>query len=84
MRVQAPGFKSEVVDTTGAGDSFLGGMLHRIAQSGKTLEELSEEELYDALLFANATAALTVQRLGAIPALPSLEEVEALVETAKN
>ena len=58
------------VDPTAAGDSFIGGFCYSIC-CGKSAEE--------ALRFANHTAAITVSRMGAIPSLPTLEEVDALL-----
>lgn len=62
-----PGFPVHPVDSVAAGDSFNGALAVGIV-SGKTLEE--------AVKFANAVGALTVTKEGAIPSLPSLEEVE--------
>lgn len=69
------GFVSQVVDTTGAGDAFWGGFLHKIANSNKAPEELSLEELAQYVRFANAVASLCVEGSGAIPSMPSLELV---------
>lgn len=66
-----PAFKVDVVDTTGAGDAFNGGLAVAIAE-GRPLDE--------ALRFANATAALAVTRLGTAPAMPQREEVEAFLK----
>lgn len=73
------GFKSDVADTNGAGDSFWGTMLYQIADSKKRPEELSLDELKDMVRFANAAAALTCRKHGAIPALPSKEDVVAFL-----
>lgn len=75
-----PGFKSRVADTNGAGDSFWAAMLYQIAASGKKAEDLSLDELADMARFANAAAALTVRKHGAIPALPTKQEVEAFLQ----
>lgn len=66
--------KTKVVDTTGAGDSFNGGLLYRLTRKGSPLN-FSRESLEDDLSFANTVAAICVSRRGAIPALPTLEKV---------
>lgn len=71
-----PGFKSRVVDTNGAGDSFWGGFLYKISTGGKRLEELSLSELKEYARFGNAVASICVERKGAIPAMPNLRQVE--------
>ncbi len=75
-----PGFPAEVVDTTGAGDSFFGGFLSQYAASGKQPGEVGWEEWERFARFGNATAALCVQKRGGIPAIPRREEVERLVQ----
>ncbi len=68
--VRIPGFQVEVVDTTGAGDAFNGGLAVALAE-GRSLQE--------AIAFANATAALCVTRPGTAPSMPYRHEVEALL-----
>ena len=77
---QVPGFASKVADTNGAGDSFWAAMLTQIAKSEKRPEELTLDELEDFVRYANAAAALTVRKPGAIPAMPKHDEVVALLE----
>ncbi len=73
-----PGIKVKVADTNGAGDTFLGALLSRLVLRGeKPLEGLTAPELEEMLRFANRAAALTCTRSGAIPAMPTLAEVEA-------
>ena len=60
----------------GAGDSFWGGFLYQISQSGKRPEELTQEELAAFARFGNAVASLCVEKKGAIPAMPNLAQVE--------
>jgi fructokinase len=74
--VRAKGKARKVVDTTGAGDSFWGGILYSFAVSGRKPEELTEEEGLNYVRFANAVAGLCVERRGGIPAMPTLEEVQ--------
>ncbi|MDE7158642.1 MAG: carbohydrate kinase [Clostridiales bacterium] len=65
---------SPVVDTTGAGDSFIGTVLYQILERGG-IEKLSEEELRVMLRYANHAATYVVAREGAIPAMPVKKEV---------
>jgi fructokinase len=80
VRVQAPVVDLPVVDTIGAGDTFHGAMLAWFELKGKmsrgALGELTGEDLYDALFFANKAASLVCTRRGAEP--PALSEVEGL------
>jgi len=61
-----PGYAVSIVDTTGAGDSFHAAFLFGM---------LSGLKLDETLIFSNAAAALSVQKLGARPGLPSCDEV---------
>lgn len=75
-----PSFPASVVDTTGAGDSFAGALLYCLSRRPSLLRELSEEALIQDLRFANATASLCVHKRGAIPAMPVLADVQAVLE----
>lgn len=66
-----PAYHVNAIDTTGAGDAFNGGLLAALAE-GKTLEE--------AAFFANALAALSVQRRGAAPSMPDRCEIDAFLK----
>lgn len=72
-QVRVPGFDVAVVDTTGAGDCFAGAFL---AALDRGLERA------EAARFANAAAALSVQRLGATAGLRGSDETRAWMETA--
>ncbi len=80
--VLVPGRPVEAVDTTGAGDGFVGGMLFQLASLGVTPAGIAEA-LGDAataqrvFAFANRVGAITTTRRGAIPALPTFEEISA-------
>lgn len=74
---RAPGVPVRVADTNGAGDAFLGAALSRLCRRGDhPLEGLTPAGLEPILAFANRAAALTCSRSGAIPALPTLAELE--------
>jgi len=64
------GFKVEVADTTGAGDVFHAGFIYGLLQNW---------EVSDILRFANAAAALKCRDLGGRKAIPTLEEIQALL-----
>jgi len=68
-------YRCKVVDTTGAGDSFWGGFLYKFIQSGKTPNKAKIEDLTAFADFGNAVASLCVERKGAIPAMPNINEV---------
>jgi len=78
----AAAFPVEVVDTTGAGDGFVAGMLSCLLASTSGPEEiglLGEKDLVQTFRFANAVAGLTTTKRGAISALPTRVEVEELL-----
>ncbi|PKI36287.1 hypothetical protein CRG98_043313 [Punica granatum] len=69
------------VDTTGAGDSFVGALLCKIVDDHSLIED--ESRLREALKFANACGAITTTKKGAIPALPTADEVLSLMKGSK-
>jgi len=75
-----PGFKVQSIDATGAGDAFLGAILFQILKLDKDLTDWTGEDLIRSVRFANATGALATTKKGAIPAMPSLDEIEQLLE----
>lgn len=76
-------FPVETVDTTGAGDSFLAGFLHRCYQQGEAVFR-SAADLREAIAYASAAASLTASGLGAIAAQPTAQQVEALLARIKG
>lgn len=73
------GFEVPVLDTTGAGDAFWGGFLYKLLTSGRALKEITAEQAESFARFGNAVAALCITRRGGIPAMPTLEETERLL-----
>ena len=64
---------NRTIDTTGAGDTFLGCCLAYILEQGM---ELSDHQLKEMLFRANAAASLETTRKGAIRAMPTQAELE--------
>ena len=74
---KAEGFSVKVADTNGAGDTFFGAFLSRMASLvAYRPEQLSKEQLFECVRTANLAASLTTSRHGAIPAMPDLKELE--------
>ncbi|CAL9058801.1 probable fructokinase-1 [Musa acuminata AAA Group] len=78
FRGSLDGFAVNTVDTTGAGDAFVGAMLRKIVDDQTVLQE--EEKLREVLRFANACGAITTTKKGAIPALPNEAEAVELLK----
>ena len=66
---------TNVVDTTGAGDSFLGGFLYKLLYDNGASLDITFDKAKEYVAFANSVAGLCVTKRGAIPAMPTLEEV---------
>ncbi|TKY67463.1 Fructokinase-2 protein [Spatholobus suberectus] len=73
-------FHVNTVDTTGAGDSFVGALLCKIVDDQSILED--EARLREVLKFANACGAITTTKKGAIPALPTEADALNLIKGA--
>ena len=79
VRVEvAPYLQETTIETTGAGDTFCGCVLHYILEHG--LEELDAEKLTAMLKFANAAASVITTRKGALRVMPNLEEIDRLMK----
>ena len=79
VRAQQPGFYVKTVETTGAGDTFMGAMLHQILEMG--WKRYSQPELERMLRFAKAAAAIITTRAGALRVMPSAEEIQTILST---
>ena len=69
-----PAYRVKAVDTTGAGDAFNGGLICALSEG---------KPLWEAAAFANALAALSVQKMGTTPAMPTRAEIDAFIEAQK-
>ena len=74
MVEEAPFLQKNTIETTGAGDTFCGCVLHFILQNG--LHGLSEDQLHRMLAFANSGVSLITTRKGALRVMPDKEEIE--------
>ena len=73
-----PFLQKNTIETTGAGDTFCGCVLHYICEHG--LADLTEENLKEMLTFANAAASLITTRKGALRVMPEIGEIRALIK----
>lgn len=72
-----PSIKIKSIDSTGAGDAFVGSLLYKISLLDNAKELFKDfDALRDIVIFANKVGAIVCTKLGAIAALPTLEEVE--------
>ena len=66
-----PSYRVPVADTTGAGDAFNGGLLAALGEG---------KDIWEAARFASALAALSVQKLGTTPSMPTRSEIETFLK----
>ncbi len=78
-KVAISAMKVNAVDTTGAGDAFVSGMLYSINQYNGQLSDLTEEELTSFGRFASVSGGLAASTKGAMTALPTIQEIEKLL-----
>ena len=77
IKVEAtPFIQKNTIETTGAGDTFGGCILHFVLEKG--LKDLDISDLKEMLTFANAAASIITTRRGALRVMPEAEEVRAL------
>lgn len=68
-----PGYRVEPVDSTGAGDGFVAGLIYGLVENADCWK--NKALLTEVCRFANGVGALTTLERGAIPALPTREQV---------
>ncbi|WP_082865799.1 PfkB family carbohydrate kinase [Paenibacillus crassostreae] len=79
-----PGFQVKTIDTTGAGDAFLGCLLYKILETGSSLNDLTSQQIVSMLTFANAGGALVTTRKGALGSMPTTYEINQMIESNKQ
>ena len=78
MMVEVKPFLQEnTIETTGAGDTFCGCVLHYVCEHG--INGLKEENLAEMLTFANAAASIITTRKGALRVMPEEKEIKLLI-----
>ena len=83
LKVEAKAFIQEkTIETTGAGDTFGGCVLHFVLQYG--LDQLTKERIEEMLLFANAAASIITTKKGALKVMPQIEEVNEFINAKSN
>ncbi|TDF95580.1 carbohydrate kinase family protein [Paenibacillus piri] len=73
--VLVQGHAVSALDTTGAGDAFIGALLYQLHIRNLSIYDISCQEREEIIAFANIAAAITTTKQGAISALPSGGEV---------
>ena len=74
------------IDTTGAGDTFMGtclAYLLKYMEEGLSLSDLSSRQLNDMLTFANAAATIVTTKKGALMVMPERQDVQKLIDSVK-
>lgn len=71
-----PAFKVKAIDTTAAGDTFIGTLASQL--------ELDLSNITDAICFSNRASSITVQGAGALPSIPKLDQVKEAFAKDKN
>lgn len=70
-----PAFRVKAVDTTGAGDAFNGGFVTALAEG---------KNIFEAGVFGSAAAALSIQKMGTTPSMPTREAIDSFIRSQNN
>ena len=65
-----PAFKTNVLDTTGAGDAFFGTFVHQVIHCGQSIDHIKPDSMRDFVQTANIAASLCIEGYGGIPSMP--------------
>ncbi|MCC3356360.1 aminoimidazole riboside kinase [Bacillus sp. REN16] len=71
--------KVKSVDTTGAGDAFVSGLLYQFSERDTQITDYTLDEIKEITTFASVSGALAVSQKGAMSALPTIEQVRAFL-----
>ncbi len=75
-----PFLRDDTIETTGAGDTFMGCILNTILNKGI---KLTENDIKNMLTFANAGASIITTKRGALKVMPEIEEIKLLIQNNK-
>lgn len=82
MKATSEGKKVKALDTTGAGDAFIGSFLYQLSADGmtsETLSNLSQQKAVEYMDFSNAYCAYSVQGKGAIASYATMEDMKKMI-----
>lgn len=80
LKVKEKGFVNpNTIETTGAGDTFCGSVLNYVLEHD--IDNMTEEQLHEMLIIANAGASLITTKKGALRVMPEKEEIMNLAKT---
>lgn len=78
-RQHVPSIEVNTVDTTGAGDAFVAGMLYCLNEYEGKIDQLTIEGIAEMARFSSIVGALTTTKKGAMDAIPSITEVNEIL-----
>jgi fructokinase len=79
-----PVIEVEMVDATGAGDAFVSGILYSLNAEDKQLADLELQDIQKIAKFAAVSGALAVSKKGAMTALPTLQQVNEILQNVNS
>jgi len=83
-KVVVPAMKVEAVDTTGAGDAYVSGILFSLDRYEGNWQDVTLSELERWVRFASVSGGLAASTQGAMTALPTLEQVQNILGEGEN
>lgn len=79
-----PAFAVDTLDTTGAGDSFMGALIYQVTRPGVDMDAFDAADLNRIAEFANACASASTTRRGSLLVMPNQEEVAEILATVSR
>ena len=82
--IKSNGYKVDAIDTTGAGDGFIGSFLFMLSKHNKNIEKITNEEIKKYMEISNRFSSFAVQNKGAIDSYPTKEKMKRFIITDKK